>query len=56
MPTPGPILHPKCKLNISSYFTLPHLLDWLICTRNAMPIGLVLEMMCGWDRWEEGVG
>ena len=27
---------PKCKFNISSYLTLPHLLDCLICTRNSV--------------------
>ena len=42
---------PKCKLIISSFLTLPHLLDCLICVRNAMPIVLLLQMMGGWDRW-----
>ena len=48
---PGPAPDPKCKLIISSFLTLPHLLDCLICTRNAMPIVLLLQMMGGWDRW-----
>ena len=30
MLTQGPILNCKCKLNISSFLTLPHLLDCFI--------------------------
>ena len=41
----------KCKLNISSFLTLPHLSDCLICTRNSVSIILLLWMMGGWDRW-----
>ena len=48
MLTQGPTPDSKCKLNISSFFTLPHLLDCLICTRNFMSIVLLLQM--------EGVG
>ena len=33
---------PKCKLNISSFLTHPHLLDSLICTRNSVSIVLPL--------------
>ena len=51
MLTQGPAPDPKCKLIMSSFLTLPHLLDCLICTRNAMPIVLLLQMMGGWDRW-----
>ena len=40
-----------CKLNISSFLTLPHLLDFLICTRNSVSIVLLLSMMGEWDRW-----
>ena len=47
----GPAPDPKCKLNISSFLTLPHLLDCLICTRNSVSIVLLLWMMGGWDRW-----
>ena len=36
MLTQGPTPEPKCNLNISSYLTLPHLLDCLICTRNSV--------------------
>ena len=36
---------------ISSFLTLPHLLDCFICARNAMSIVLLLQMMGGWDRW-----
>ena len=51
MLTQGPAPDPKCKLNISSFLTLPHLSDCLICTRNSMPIVLLLQMMGAWDRW-----
>ena len=37
MLTKGPGPDPKCKLNISSFFTLPHLLDCLICARCQVP-------------------
>ena len=33
MLTQGPTPDPKCNLIISSFFTLPHLLDCVICTR-----------------------
>ena len=52
MLTQGPASDPKCMLIISSFFTLPHLLDCLICTRSAMCIVLLLQMMGGQDRWE----
>ena len=45
---------PKCKLNISSFLTLPHWLDCLICTRNSVSSVLLLWMMGRWDRWGEG--
>ena len=51
MLTQGPAPDPKCKLIISSFLTLPHLLDCPICTRNAMFIVLLLKMMGEWDRW-----
>ena len=35
MLTQGPTPDPKCKLSISTFLTLPHLLDCLICTRNS---------------------
>ena len=34
-----------CKLVISWFFTVPHLIDCLICTRNPMSIVLLLQMM-----------
>ena len=34
--TQRPTPDPGCKLNISSFLRLPHLLDCLICTRNSM--------------------
>ena len=42
MLTQGPAPDPKCKLNISSFLTLPYLLDCLICTRNSVSIVLLL--------------
>ena len=45
MLTQGPAPDPKCKLSISSFLTLPHLLDCLICTRNTMSIVFLLQMM-----------
>ena len=35
----------QCRLNISSFLTLPHLLDCLICTRNSVSIVLLLGMI-----------
>ena len=48
MLTQGPASDPKCKLNISSFVTLP---DCLICTKNSVSIVFLLEMVGGWDRW-----
>ena len=47
MLTQGLSPDPKCKLNISALPTLPHLLDYLICTRNSVFIVLFLGMMGG---------
>ena len=38
------------KLIISSFLTLPYLLDCLICTRNAMSIVFLLQIMGGLDK------
>ena len=43
--TQGPTPDPKCKLIISPFLSLPHLLDCHICTRNAMSIILLLQLM-----------
>ena len=52
MLTQGHAPDPKwCKLNISSFLALPHLLDCLICTRNSVSFALLLWVMGGWDRW-----
>ena len=40
---------PKCKLSISSFLTLPYLLDCLICATNIMIFVLLLQMMCAWE-------
>ena len=53
MLTQGPATDSKCKLNISSLLTLPHLSDPLICTMNPMSVVLLLQMMEEWDRWVE---
>ena len=54
MLTQQPTPDPKCKLIISSFIALPHLLDCPICTRNA--IVLLLQMMAGRDRGGGGGG
>ena len=54
MLTQGPAPDPKCKLNISSFLTLPHLLDCLICTRNSVSIVLLLRMRVGGGGGEGG--
>ena len=45
MLTQGHAPDPKCKLIISSFLTLPHLLDCLNFTRNAMSIVLSLQIL-----------
>ena len=45
MLTQGPAPDPNCKLNISSFLTLPNTLDCLII------IVLLLQMMRGWEDW-----
>ena len=52
MLTQWPAPDRKCKLIISSFITLPHLLDCFIYTRNAMSIVLLLQMMGGLHRCE----
>ena len=42
MLTQGPGTDRKCKLDISSFLTLPHLLDCLVCTRSSGSIVLLL--------------
>ena len=51
MLTQGPAPDPKCKFNISSFLTLPHLSDCLICTWNSVSIVFLLEMVGEWARW-----
>ena len=50
MLTPEPSPDPKCKLIISLFLTLPHLLDCLVCTTSAMLIVLLLQIIGGWGR------
>ena len=47
MLTQGPAPDPKCKLNISSFLTLPHPSLCLVCA-NHMVIVLLLQIMGGW--------
>ena len=47
MLTQGTTPDPKCKVIIPSFFTVPHLLDCLISTRNAKYIALLLQMIGG---------
>ena len=42
---------PEYKLNILLFRVFPHLLDCLICTRNAMSIVLLIQMMVAIDFW-----
>ena len=51
MLTQGPAPDPKGKLIISSFLTLPRLLDCLNFTRNAMSIVLSLQILGGWNGW-----
>ena len=51
MLTQGPAPDPKCKLNISSFLTLPHPSDCLICANDIMMIVLLLEIMRGCEGW-----
>ena len=48
MLTQGPAPDHKCKLIISLLLELAHLLDCLICTKNAMSIVAILQMMGEW--------
>ena len=52
----GPAPDPRCKLIISSFLALSHLLDCLICTRNTMSIVLLLQMIGGCGSWGEAGG
>ena len=45
MLTKAPAPDPRCRLNISSFLTLPHLLNSLICTRNSVSIVSLLGMI-----------
>ena len=47
--TQEPAPDPKCKLNITSFFTFPHPLDCLICAKDIMII-VLLKMMGGMGR------
>ena len=45
MLTQGPVQDPKCKLNISSFLTLPYPLECLTYAKDIMIIVLLLHMM-----------
>ena len=50
--TQGLAPDPKCKLNISSFISIAHLLDCLLCARNFMSIVLLLQMTGDGISWE----
>ena len=50
----GPSPDSKCKLNISSFLTLPYPLDCLICAKDIMIILFLLHMMGSMRRLEGG--
>ena len=56
MLTQGPSPDPKCKLNISSFFTLPHLLGFLILPEIMCPLYCYYKYGGGWDRCVCGGG
>ena len=45
MLTQGPAPDPKCDLNITSFFTLPHPLHCPISAKHIMVIVLLLQVM-----------
>ena len=49
MLTQGPAPDPKCKLNLTSFLTLPHPLRWPICAKDIMVTVLLLQVMGGWE-------
>ena len=51
MLTQGPVQDPKCKLNISSFLTLPYPLECLTYAKDIMIIVLLLHMMGEWEGW-----
>ena len=52
MLTQGPAPDPKCELNLTSFFTLPHPLRCPICAKDIMVTELLLQVMWGWEGWE----
>ena len=46
--TQGPAPDSKSKLIISTFLTVPHLLDCLICARKSMSIVLLIQIIGGW--------
>ena len=51
-----PAPDPNCELNISSFLTLPHPSDCLICANDIMIIVLLQQIMGGWEGWGVGGG
>ena len=56
MLTQGSAEDPKCKLNISSFLTLPCPLEWVTYAKDIMIIVLLLHMMGEWEGWGGGGG
>ena len=58
--TQGPAPDPKCKLNFTSFLTLPHSFDCPICAKSSLFIVLFVQILggrdvCGWGEGREGV-
>ena len=51
MLTQGPAPDPKCGLNITSFFTLPHPLDCPISAKDIMVTVFLLQVMGEWEGW-----
>ena len=56
MLTQGSVQDPKCKLNISSFLTLPYPFEWVTYAKDIMIIVLLLHMMGEWEGWGGGEG
>ena len=53
MLTKGPTPDPKCKVNISSFLTFPHLLDFHI---YCLILGILCLLYCYYEGWRDGIG
>ena len=51
MLTQGLAPDPKCELNLTSFFTLPHPLHCPICAKDIIVTVLLLQVMRGCEGW-----